>query len=327
MFPRVTFKVRRTWRRLVKRWAFQIVARTGPSESPPPGVSEIHLPDPVGAVHVTTAHERPGDIVFRRGGFKSEADALLAGQLLKTWLQVASALHLLSLDLGHDENTSGLGQVVRQRAEADGLQIIPDTHGLVAVRQTGGRMVRFSGRATGTVIRDWSRLVAGLNEASVIPAPLDTKIATACALVSTAEHRSQNELRLIGLVTGAEILAEPGQRVGRARELLEALIDQAAAARRTAEGSDRGAVDALYGALQSLRSESLRSAVRRLARAARPDDPASAAKLIDDAYSARSAVVHRGARVDVTLVTELRPLLQDMVRLRTIPRSHSPKLP
>ena len=327
MFERLRYKVRRSWRRLVERWAFQLVARTGPGERLPPNVtSKVQLPMPVGTVQVKTAGERPGEIIFRRQGFKSEADALFAGELLKSWLQVASALHLLSLDVGHDEVTSGVGQVVRQEAEADGLQVIPDAHGLVVVRQTGGTMVRVSSRATGTVVRDWARVVAALHEASVLSSPLESKIATACALVSTAEHRSQNELRLVGFVTAAEILAEPQRRKGPAQELLEALINQATAATCTAEGVDRGQFEALCHGLQRLRYESLGSAARRLARAARPDDPATAAKLMGEAYSARSAIVHRGARVDVQLVTDLRPLVQDMVRFRTMGPSNSSKL-
>lgn len=323
MFERIRYKVRRSWRRLVERWAFQLVARTGPGERPPNAASSVQLPMPVGIVQVKTARERPGEIIFRRQGFRSEAQALFAGELLKSWLQVASALHLLSLDVGHDETISGVGEVVRQQAEADGMQVIPDVHGLVVVRQTGGTMVRISGRATGTVVRDWARVVTALQEASVLPSPLESKIATACALVSTAEHRSQHELQLLGFVTAAEILAEPQQREGPARELLEALINKASAASRTAQSVDRVKIEALCHGLQRLRYESLGSAARRLARAARPDDPAAAAKLMGEAYSARSAIIHRGARVDVQLVTDLRPLVQDMVRLRTLAPSNS----
>ncbi|MCA1695695.1 MAG: hypothetical protein LC749_13755, partial [Actinobacteria bacterium] len=268
---------------------------------------------------MSTTGERPGELIFRRRGFKSEADARLAGDLLKTWLQVASAVHLLSLDLGHNEMLGGLGQVVRERAERGGLQVVPDIHGLVVVRETGGALVRFSGRVTGTVMRDWSRFVGALMEASAISAPLSGKTATACALVSTAEHRTQHDLQLVGFVTAAEVLADPQPRTGPARDLLESFIDQAAAARAATPGEQRESFDALCGALQNLRSESLRSAVRRLAREARPADSATAARTMDSGYSARSAIVHRGARAEPDLVGELRPLIQDMVRLRTLP--------
>lgn len=315
---RVIVASRRVWRRVFARWAFQIVARTGPNESSPPGVSDFTLPAPVGVVRVSATGERPGELLFRRQGFKSEADALHAGELLKTWLQVASALHLLSLDLGHDEVRSGLGPLPRAKAEADGLQIIPDVHGLVVVRETGGRMMRFSSRSTATVTRDWNRTVTAVKEAaSIVHRSLDQKSAVACAVVSTSEHRSQHELQLVGFVTAAEILADPRERTGPARQLLESMIGQADRARQATETADREAFDALCGALQGLRSESLRSAVRRLAREARPSQAATAAKLMDRAYGARSAIVHRGARVDIDLVTGFRPLIQDMVRCRT----------
>ncbi len=310
---------RRLWRRLVPQWAFQIVARTGPSEAPPAGVTDLTLPPPVGLVRVSATRDRPGELIFRRTGFRSNSEALHSAQLLKSWLQVASALHLLSLDLGRDEAMSGLGPLPRAKAEADGLQLLPDVHGLVVVRETGGRMVRFSARGTGTVIRDWTRVVTGVTEvASTLTRPLDEKGAVACALVSTSEHRSQHELRLVGFVTATEILADPGERRGPARRLLESLIDQADRARQASEKPDREAFDALCEALQGLRRESLRSSVRRLAREARPGDPGAAAKLIDRAYGARSGVVHHGAHVDVDLVTELRPLVQDIVRFRTL---------
>lgn len=236
------------------------------------------LTPPVGAVDVTVTGERPSELTLRRRGFRSEAHARRAGDLLRSWLQVASAVHLLSLDLGHDEAQGGLGLVMRNKAEADGLQIVPDVHGLVVVKEIGGRMVRFSGRATGTVIRDWERVVGALAEASAIRLPLSDKAATACALVSTAEHRTQHELQLVGFVTAAEILAEPRQRTGPSRDLLESLIGQAADARRRASAEHRESFDALCGGLQSLRSESLRSAVRRLAREARPADPGAASE-------------------------------------------------
>lgn len=39
---------------------------------------------------------------------------------------------------------------------------------------------------------------------------------------------------------------------------------------------------------------------------------------MDQAYGARSAIVHRGARVDIDLVTVFRPVIQDMVRCRAL---------
>lgn len=316
---RIILASKRLWRRAVPRWAFQIVAQTGPSENPPSGVTDVILPTPVGVVSVSATGERPGELIFRRQGFKSESEARQAGELLKSWLQVASALFLLSLDLGHDEVRSGLGPLPRAKAEADGLQIIPDVHGLVVVKQTGGRLLRFSSRATATVTRDWTSVVTAVNEASsILRCPLDPMTAVACAIVSTSEHRSQHELQLVGFVTAAEMLASPRERTGPARQLLESLIAQGAQACQSSDKADREAFDALCGGLQGLRFESLRAAVRRLAREARPADASSAAKLMDEAYSARSAIVHRGARVSVDLVTAFRPLIQDMVRCRAI---------
>ncbi len=110
---RAILATRRLWRRLVPRWAFQIVARTGPREAPSTDVSDLTLPPPVGVVRVSTTHNRPGELIFLRTGFRSHSEALQSAQLLKSWLQVASALHLLSLDLGHDEAMSVLGPLPR----------------------------------------------------------------------------------------------------------------------------------------------------------------------------------------------------------------------
>lgn len=114
------------------------------------------------------------------------------------------------------------------------------------------------------------------------------------------------------------MLANVAERTGPARDVLESLIDQAMAARAASDGEHRASFDSLCGALQGLRQESLRSAVRRLARQARPGDPAGAAKLMDRAYSVRSAIVHGGARVDLDLLADLRPLVQDVVRFQTL---------
>src|SRR5207302_4443358 len=140
---------------------FQQVIRL-PADRRPSGETEQTwmLPPPVGQVTLSGAGDKLDDaseLTFRSGGFQSRDEAEGAGESLRGWLRLASALEGGGFDTGTDVQMSGIGNAYRPSMDAllqeQDAYLVEDVAGLLIYKEKGGHPVRFAIRGSATLLR------------------------------------------------------------------------------------------------------------------------------------------------------------------------------
>lgn len=135
---------------------------------------------------------------------------------------------------------------------------------------------------------------AELHDAYALLAEPDEKLLLSMEIFCSARLESSQRATFLALVSALEPLAQEAS-LGPA---VAAFIDQCAQQLRANADIQPELKPSLEGRLLQLRQESIRQALRRLARTALPNQP-EAPQLIDDAYALRSQLVHNGMPADL----------------------------
>ncbi len=133
----------------------------------------------------------------------------------------------------------------------------------------------------------------------------DEKLLLSMEIFCSARLESSQRAVFLALVSALEPLAQEA-RLGGA---VDTFVKQCAALLKDSQNIPSDMQNSLNGRLLQLRQESIRQALRRLTREALPDQP-EASKIVDDAYSLRSQIIHSGkpADLDIDLEAEAREI-------------------
>jgi excisionase family DNA binding protein len=291
------------------------------------GDRTVLLPPPIGAVLLRgsprgTAFSDAPALMFSGAGYPARTDAEAAGRALKDAVQLASLDIGLGIDTGLDVATGGPTQVTIEAAARQGVQLLPDVHGLQVFKETEYPPVSMGLTARGTVLSPLDSFTNSLVIRTHNFKPLDDKRLLACRLYAHSRSESSQRGRLLTLVTVLDLLSETLPRTGLALKIANEALETAKARRR--EGKAAGVseaelsqVDALLSALGGLRNQSISASIKRLADAASADVLVygkSADQIVDEAYKARNELIH-GGRTGVDLTSLITPLEQLTVEL------------
>lgn len=137
-------------------------------------------------------------------------------------------------------------------------------------------------------------VLAELHDAYTLLAEPDEKPLLSMEIFCSARLESSQRATFLALVSALEPLAKEAS-LGPA---VAAFVDQCVQQLRANADIQPELKSSLDGRLLQLRQESIRQALRRLARTALPNQP-EAPQLIDDAYALRSQLVHNGVPADL----------------------------
>lgn len=158
-------------------------------------------------------------------------------------------------------------------------------------------------RSTGVTCEAYSEvgysatIVLGeLQDAYGLLAEPDEKLLLSMEIFCSARLESSQRAIFLTLVSALEPLAREaslGERVGT-------LVSECVAKLRMSEDIPTDLRASLEGRLLQLRQESIRQALKRLARETLPNQP-DAAQVIDEAYTLRSQIIHSGVPTDLDI--------------------------
>ena len=140
---------------------------------------------------------------------------------------------------------------------------------------------------------------AELHDAYALLAEPDEKLLLSMEIFCAARLESSQRATFLALVSALEPLAKE-EPLGPAVSLF---IEECAQQLRTSADIQSELKASLEGRLLQLRQESVRQALRRLARTALPNQP-EASRLIDEAYALRSQLIHKGVPADLDIDLE-----------------------
>lgn len=147
---------------------------------------------------------------------------------------------------------------------------------------------------------------------------LPPRARAATSMFAFSRSESSTRARLMSLVTALEVLAERIDRAGPAKELV-AEFDRLLYQQLSTEPSHetRTDLDSLAGAMRDLKTVSIGSAIRGLAKRCADDDGAicgmRAKALADSGYLARSQLLHTG-ETEIDVAALLGPLEELLAR-------------
>lgn len=133
----------------------------------------------------------------------------------------------------------------------------------------------------------------------------DEKLLLSMEIFCSARLESSQRAVFLALVSALEPLAQEAP-LGDAVDIF---VKQCAALLKDSHNIPSDMQNSLNGRLLQLRQESIRQALRRLTHEALPDQP-EASKIVDDAYSLWSQIIHSGkpADLDIDLEAEAREI-------------------
>jgi excisionase family DNA binding protein len=287
----------------------------------------VLLPSPIGAVQLRgsprgTAFSNAPALMFTGTGYSARTDAEAAGRALKDVVQLASLDIVLGIDTGLDLITGGPAQVMIEAATHEGVQLLPDVHGLQVFEETEHPAVSMGLTAEATVLSPLDTFINSLVIRTHNFKPLDDKRLLACRLYALSRFESSQRGRLLTLVTALDLLSENLPRTGIALEIVNEALDFAKTRRREAKSAgtsvtELSQVDALRSALGGLRNQSISASIKRLAETVGADVMMygkSPNQIVDEAYRARNELIH-GGQAGIDLTSLIAPLEQLTVEL------------
>jgi hypothetical protein len=260
---------------------------------------DIEFPAPIGRVTLRSSPESVPfkdalELIFIGRALETLDAAKRAGEALKNTIRLAGADVHLAMDVGKEEHRTRVGPTVVSEIVKQGILVLGDVHGLQVYEEIGNPVV-LSGRAELRMPRSLTSFVEALIARSGQAENVSEKRTLACDLYAESHFEASFKNRHLTLVTALEVLGERRERSGQARQLVEDFNDAIVqAAREGVNESERDELNSLLSGANDLRSESIGSAVRRLAASAAPMEGISPTRLVSKSYSARSDLVHTG---------------------------------
>lgn len=287
----------------------------------------VSLPPPIGTVKLRgsprgTAFSNAPALMFSGTGYPARADAEGAGRALKEAIQLASLDIGIALDTGLDVTMGGPAPAMIEAVAGQGIQLLPDVHGLQVFEETEHVPVSMSMSMQATVLSPLDSFINSLLIRTHNFKPLDDKRLLACRLYALSRFESSQRSRLLTLVTALDLLSETAPRTGIALEMVNEALKMAKARRREAGRAkapkdELAQIDALMSALGGLRNQSIASSIKRLAADVSPDIEEygrSPDQVVDEAYKARNELIH-GGQTGVDLASLITPLEQLTIEL------------
>lgn len=243
------------------------------------------------------ANRRPDHLILRQTGFASEQDAREAGQAAKAALRATGVATDVSMDLGPDLASTGIGQIVKDGIREEfGVELRGDVHGVDVFDEEAPEVKYMRMEAEGSVIAKLDDFVETLGrflESTSTPES-DGRVRLASEVYMAAAFESSDRARFVTYITVLEILANRERRTQPELDLIQMAADEV----DTCEDLDSGAKQSLRSGLLDLQSESIGASIRSLAesmdtsRLDLGDRPIR--RFINDCYAARSNLVHEG---------------------------------
>lgn len=240
---------------------------------------------------------RPDHLILRQTGFACEQDAQEAGQAAKAALRATGVATDVSMNLGPDLASTGIGQIVKDKIHKEfGVELRGDVHGVDVFDEEGPEVKYMRMEAEGSVIANLDDFVETLGTflKSTSNTESDDRVQFASEVYMAAAFESSDRARFVTYITVLEILANRERRTQPALELIQTAIDQL----DTRESLDPGEKQSLRSGLLDLRSESIGSSIRSLVESMDTSTldlgDRSIRRFINDCYAARSNLVHDG---------------------------------
>lgn len=161
-------------------------------------------------------------------------------------------------------------------------------------RSSGSTCISYAEVSTAPTV-----VFAELHDAYALLAEPDEKLLLSMEIFCAARLESSQRATFLALVSALEPLAREAS-LGIA---VTAFVDQCVQQLRSNADIPPELKASLEGRLCQLRQESIRQALKRLARDALPNQP-EASRLIDDAYALRSQLIHNGVPADLDVDLE-----------------------
>jgi excisionase family DNA binding protein len=280
---------------------------------------EITLPVPIGTIRYRgspagTSFTDASTVLFSGAGYQTRAEAETAGRALKNVVQLASIDAGIAIDAGRDDVLGGPGQVVIDAAAEQGIQLLPDVHGLQVFEETG-RPASLSITAHGVVTSPLRSFASALLIRSYHTKELDAKHSLASQLYGIARFEVSQRSRLLTLVTALDVLSEKNLRGGISQEVASEILDIAKERLKQAKRSEHDEkemkqLESLISIVGSLKYQSIAASIKELAKDIDRDvlsTELSADEIVGLAYKARNDLIH-GGQTSVDLTQLLVPL-------------------
>lgn len=240
---------------------------------------------------------RPDHLVLKESGFVSEEAARSAGQKAKSALRATGVATDVSMDLGLDLASTGIGQIVKDMARDNmGVDLRGDVHGIDVFDEAGPEVQYLRMEGEGSVTANLSEFVETLSRflESTSGAGEDERVKLASEIYMAGAFESTDRARFVTYITVLEILANRECR-------LQPALDVISAALRELEQRvdlDPDSEQSLRSGLLDLRTESISAGIRSLIESVDTSKldlgGRSSRQFINECYGARSKLVHDG---------------------------------
>ena len=280
---------------------------------------QIELPDSLETVELSAHHAESlkdaswFDITGR--GYETEENARRKGERIRGLVQFLQVERKVDIDLGDDQKTGLIGDVIKERMKAsseEDIAIHYSTHGL-AVYPEDPKPLIASVRAEGTVKPNWERdlqeLLSDLYESDL---SLGSRTSLACSLYGTAQSANSPRATFLSLMSAIESLLKPDKRSDRAVSLVDGFIERVKSS--CLEESER---DSLSDTLKWLKQDSITRTGVQLVEEHLGEaeyDGMRAPHFFRQCYGIRSELLHEGEPEDESVdVSRLANGLDEMV--------------
>ncbi|MGH8924538.1 MAG: hypothetical protein ACRDWA_07895 [Acidimicrobiia bacterium] len=240
---------------------------------------------------------RPDHLILRQAGFASEQDARKAGKAAKAALRATGVATDVSMDLGPDLASTGIGQIVKDKIRDEfAVELRGDVQGVDILDEEGPEVRYMRIEAEGSVIANLDSFVETLGRflESTSKTESDDLVQFASEVYMAAAFESSDRARFVTYITVLEILAVRERRTQPELDVIQTAVDQL----DSSEDLDPSAKQSLRSGLLDLQSESVGASIRSLAESMDTskldlgDRPIR--RFINDCYAARSNLVHDG---------------------------------
>lgn len=199
---------------------------------------------------------RPDHLILRQTEFASEQDAQEAGQAGKAALRATGVATDVSMDLGPDLASTGIGQIVKDKIRGEfGVELRGDVHGVDVFDEEGPEVRYMRMEAEGSVISNLDEFVETLGRflESTSNTESDDRVQLASEVYMAAAFESPDRARFVTYITVLQILANRGRRTRPALDVIQTAADQL----DSCEDLDPSAKQSLRSGLLDLQLESI----------------------------------------------------------------------
>ena len=209
-------------------------------------------------------------LTFRGSEYHDRSAAETAGRALKELVQLASIDARVPIDVGAEHIRTQPGQVMIDFFADQGIQLLPDVHGLLIFEETGVRPAPLSMNAAATVSTPLKYFLNSLVIRSRITKSVGAKQSLACQVYSLSNFEASLRSRLLSLVTVLDVLSNKVSREGISLTVATEILDIVKARLREARKSNYAQqelrqLESLVSIVGSLRYVSISTSIKMLA--------------------------------------------------------------